>query len=138
MSFSFRVTGSKKIKAKLAALTDEYEEEIEKELIKGAFRVQRTAKKSIQSSPADPVTGRSKPGNPPKTDTGRLVNSIYVNAEDGGVFVGTNVKYGKWLEFGTRYISPRPFLQPALEFHRKKIIGGLYKIVNKATKKAGR
>jgi hypothetical protein len=28
--------------------------------------------------------------------------------------VGTNVIYGKWLEFGTRRMKPRPFMRPSL------------------------
>jgi hypothetical protein len=36
----------------------------------------------------------------------------------GGDFtgrVGTNVKYGRWLEEGTRVVRPRPYLRPALD-----------------------
>lgn len=29
-------------------------------------------------------------------------------------YVGTNVKYGIYQEFGTRYVSPQPFLRPAV------------------------
>ncbi len=60
----------------------------------------------------------SAEGDAPNTDTGRLQQSIawemaassYKTAR-----VGTNVEYAPALEFGTRYMAARPFLQPALE-----------------------
>jgi hypothetical protein len=32
--------------------------------------------------------------------------------------VGTNLKYGRYLELGTRKMKPRPYLRPALERNR--------------------
>lgn len=45
---------------------------------------------------------RSKPGEYPRTDTGRLRNSIFGEVLDGGAkgIVGTNLKYALYLEFG--------------------------------------
>jgi len=58
----------------------------------------------------------SAPGEPPASDTGRLVNSIAtkydVNTLSGTVVV--DAEYGPYLEFGTQTIEPRPFLRPAL------------------------
>lgn len=59
----------------------------------------------------------SAPGEPPASDTGRLLTAIthrikvgeYVYAE-----VVANVLYAIYLELGTRYMDPRPFLRPAL------------------------
>lgn len=56
-------------------------------------------------------------GEPPASDTGNLLSSIghrlgvdeYVYGE-----VYANVRYASWLELGTRYMEPRPFLRPAL------------------------
>lgn len=109
--------GVAEIQRKLGAISKDVNGEIRDALIAAAFRIQRTAKKSIQKSPPDPDTGRSKPGNPPKTDRGVLVNSIFVNVEQSGikpiVTVGTNLKYGAWLEFGTKDTAARPWLAPA-------------------------
>lgn len=58
----------------------------------------------------------SAAGEPPASDTGRLVNSIetkYSFEELAGV-VNVSVDYGAHLEFGTRNMAPRPFLRPAL------------------------
>lgn len=115
--------------------------EVVNELTLAALRVQRAAKRSIQDSPADPETGRSKPGNPPKTDTGRLVNSIFVDrelGEDGiSLTVGTNVAYGRHLEFGTTTIEARPWLAPALEATRQRSLQAVAKAVEQVAKRLG-
>ncbi len=52
-------------------------------------------------------------------DTGRLRASIGWRLEHDGrglvAYVGTNVKYAAYVEFGTRYTRAQPFLRPALE-----------------------
>ena len=52
-------------------------------------------------------------------DTGRLRNSITHEAapDEGAVYIGTNVEYAPYQEFGTRYQSGTPFLRPAVENH---------------------
>lgn len=59
----------------------------------------------------------SAPGEAPASDTGYLVNSIRtrydVVALTGTVVVGA--EYGRFLEFGTQNMEPRPFLRPALD-----------------------
>lgn len=59
---------------------------------------------------------RSKPGEPPRAQTGRLRASIthWLHPKLSIARVGTNVKYGKFLELGTRRMKPRPFMLPAL------------------------
>lgn len=59
----------------------------------------------------------SKPGDPPNTDTGRLVQSIKMEFTNGGAvaLVGTNLKYGAFLEFGTSTMSARPWLSRAFK-----------------------
>lgn len=49
------------------------------------------------------LSGPSMPGKPPKLITGRLRNSIFhdVNQSLLSLLVGTNLKYGLYLEFGT-------------------------------------
>ena len=52
-------------------------------------------------------------------DTGRLRNSISheVAQDENAVYVGTNVEYAPYQEFGTRYQNGTPFLRPALDNH---------------------
>lgn len=60
----------------------------------------------------------SAPGQPPATDTGRLLASIHHILEGEGqhtvAHVGSDVNYALFLELGTRYMAARPFLRPAL------------------------
>ena len=56
---------------------------------------------------------RSAPGQPPKTDTGALANSITV--QNTGSFqreIAAGVEYAAFLEFGTRKMAARPFMTP--------------------------
>lgn len=81
------------------------------------------AKLLIDQSPAD---GRSyqrggkthvasSPGNPPRSDSGTLYNSLHVYRE--GAFkqiLADGVEYGVYLEFGTENMAPRPFMGPTV------------------------
>jgi HK97 gp10 family phage protein len=68
----------------------------------------------VESQAKKNASGR--PG--PNVDTGRLRSSIthVLGSDEDGVYVdiGTNVEYGKYLEHGTVYMPPYPFLEPAL------------------------
>jgi len=113
-----------------------------------ALEIERTIKQSIQKGPK---TGRlyrrgsirrgsrrgrsgigtfhqaSAPGEPPATDTGRLVSSISIRRSDAGLTssIGvqnvSSVKYARFLEFGTRRMKPRPFIRPAFALHKDGI-----------------
>lgn len=50
-------------------------------------------------------------------DTGRLRNSITHVHDEGKVYLGTNVEYAPYIEFGTSRQDPRPFLTPAATQH---------------------
>jgi len=69
------------------------------------------------------VVVASRPGEPPNTDTGRLVQSIKFDFKNSGLIgrVGTNLKYGAWLEFGTENTAARPWLAPAVLAASKEI-----------------
>jgi len=67
-----------------------------------------------------PTHQASAPGQYPATDTGRLVSSVRMLPDVGTSYVvGTNVEYGRWLEFGTSRMAARPWLLPS--FERAKI-----------------
>jgi HK97 gp10 family phage protein len=61
----------------------------------------------------------SAPGMPPATDTGRLLGSIHHTVGDDAdgqyAHIGSDVEYALYLELGTRYMAPRPFMRPALD-----------------------
>lgn len=78
----------------------------------------------VRSMLQSPATGRkydrggrthvaSSPGNPPRIDTGELVNSITPRkVKPGQVKVSTSVDYAHGLEFGETRVAPRPFMGP--------------------------
>lgn len=75
-------------------------------------------------------------GKPPNTDTGRLVQSIKFDFKNGGLIgrIGTNLKYGKFLEFGTKQMGPRPWLSTAIR-NTSKDIAKIFESNLKKTKK---
>lgn len=81
----------------------------------------------------------SKKGEAPATDTGRLANSIYFDNARGFLGaavakVGSNVKYAKWLEYGTLSMKPRPVWRPEARKANKKFIARIRKYLDKVTK----
>lgn len=63
----------------------------------------------------------SAPGDAPAVDSGDLRRSIGVQKIGEGRYrVGTNLKHGLFLEFGTRRMAARPWLRPAAEKVRKR------------------
>ena len=71
----------------------------------------------------------SAPGEPPAVVTGTLRASIThrLEEEDGDTvgYVGTNVEYAPYLEFGTSRMAARPFMFPALETNRTNIVDAI-------------
>lgn len=66
---------------------------------------------------------RSKPGEPPRKQYGRLRGSVAHEVDEGSLAarVGTNVLYGRWLELGTSRMAARPWLRRALAESRDKV-----------------
>ena len=109
-------------------------------IARSCMLVESRAKESILR---DPVSGRqygkhqaSAAGEAPASDTGNLASSITfkvdANKDEGRGEVSASAPYAASLEFGTVHIKPRPYMQPALEENRNKIIdmfkrGGLIK-----------
>jgi HK97 gp10 family phage protein len=118
------------------ALARAQQDAVEEAVRAGTVMVANDAKRAVAQGPK---TGRvynrhgvehqaSAPGEPPATDTGRLIGSIVTDVEPNGPgntgpvgAVEARVEYAAWLEFGTRRIAPRPFLRPALERNMPRI-----------------
>ncbi len=69
----------------------------------------------------------SRPGEPPRKQTGRLRASVawelaVTAAGKATARVGTNVLYGKFLELGTSRMLPRPWLRRALAETRGQVL----------------
>lgn len=50
-------------------------------------------------------------------DTGRLRGSISHTHDDDSAYVGTNVEYAVYVEYGTSKMASRPFLRNAIANH---------------------
>lgn len=91
-------------------------------------QVRQTAMDSIRQGT---VRGRghvpSKPGEPPKGDTGRLELSInvYPRKSEKGVVVIAEAPHAAAMEFGTRTIAPRPYMRPALQKHKARFVSAI-------------
>ena len=73
----------------------------------------------------------SAPGQPPNADTRFLDSNIETRVGGPGlVIVESLAPYSAALEYGTSRISPRPFMKPATERNRRKVIELVGEAVN--------
>jgi len=131
MTVKINIDGEKKLQAKLARMgrgSDDFLQDIIKII---ALKIEGDAKIKIQTGgrtglfyKRGTITHQaSAPGEPPKTDTGQLVRNITAKVSRLLATIGSreSAPYGKWLEFGTGNILPRPWLRPTLNENRKFI-----------------
>ena len=140
---SIVVIGLGKLNDTLKALEKSAGRHAKSAYIAGGKLVEGEAKKSImETSPGREVTRTRKggksyshiaaaAGNAPNNDTGDLARSINTEVVSDGVLVGTNLQYGKHLEFGTKKMGARPWLMPALTKKMDDIIKLQIGAVNK-------
>jgi HK97 gp10 family phage protein len=64
-------------------------------------------------------------------DTGALKRSIQLDIRDGGMSAHVNPTqhYAPYLEYGTRFMAPRPFLRQNFFFQRYQFIRDLEKLM---------
>lgn len=128
MNFTFRSHKQEVLDAETLAL--------ERTLYKIGLLMEKYAKEEISK----PKPHKTDPSPRPNVDTGRLRNSIIFATETdhgsgsspadasdyspksiperGDVYVGTNVEYAQYLEFGTsKNMGPFPFLKSAVVDH---------------------
>ena len=139
------VVGSIELQKNLKKISDKGKQLIAHAVFKSVADVEKEAKQSIQRGAKAGVVYRrynprrthkaSAPGQPPASDTGFLVNNIKrkIDADKMGGEIASRAFYSKFLEFGTSKMLPRPFMFPALEKNRQKIL----KRINQAIKVAG-
>ena len=65
--------------------------------------------------------------------TGDTASSINAEVRDGGmtVAVGATMSYNPYTEYGTRYMSAEPILDPSLEVVRPQFLRDLDKVTDK-------
>lgn len=96
--------------AKFTSYRPEVESEIDKAIAKSLEIVGGTAERHAKD--ICPV------------DTGRLRNSIaHEPVGDNTESIGTDVEYAPYVELGTRYQSPQPYLRPGVENYAEEYAG---------------
>ncbi len=109
----------------MSVIIKSYRAEREKEILDGLQKGLEKVGRIVEKQAGLNV---SKTGNEhPQIKTGELLGSITHEVGDGEVLIGTNVKHGKYLEFGTSRMPPYPWLFPAVELKRTEIIDILKK-----------
>jgi HK97 gp10 family phage protein len=68
-------------------------------------------------------------------DTGRLRASIDRRIEGRTAYVGTNLDYAPYVEYGTRYMRAQPYFEPALERKQRTIITIFNEEIDKAARR---
>lgn len=113
-----------------------------------AVQTQGTAKRVVNSEGKgrwyhDQPQPSSRPLDPPAKQTGHLGRSIQVDLSglDGQrsvtAAVGTNVRYGRYLEFGTSNMAPRPWMRRTIVKMKKKIPSIIKRHMDKAFRQIG-
>lgn len=128
------VVGLQEIERKLTRLGLDFDRVISRAVDETAIGVRADAVRSIQEQSVGRTYQRgnvlhvaSAEGDPPNTDTGRLVSSLKFRSDqnEAAAYVETAVEYAPYLEFGTQDTAARPFLEPAMlnaESHMKNSI----------------
>lgn len=125
---------------RLGGTPERIQKEVRNELITTATRIRNHIIRSMRSTPRitrpkkNKVTGSSfgnynwisggklhipsSPGYAPAVDTGDLIKSIKMDVRPNEVEVGSNLagkdgKYPVFLEYGTKFMEARPWLEPA-------------------------
>jgi len=125
-------------------ITDKVRKGVMRAIVRGTEAVKKEAIDLILSSPK---TGRvyrrggvehraSAPGEPPASDTGRLVSSIQTKYDVQNLTgsVTASAVYAAPLEFGTQKMEPRPFLRPAMANKRADIEADIAAEISRALK----
>lgn len=113
-----RIVGLDRLRRKLARLPASVRKETVAALIQGAQQIAESARSRVA------------------TDRGELADSIAVGASDDGlsVTVEASAEHAKFVEFGTRHTPARPFLLPAFEEARPKVVAAVAEAARRAIK----
>ena len=140
MSMSISFEGLTAMKQAIADAKREVRAEVERAVATSVNDIHGAAKKRIQHGPASGATYQSSvsegklhvasaPGEPPMSDSGDLASSIAKQTDGLTGYVFTPLDYGRFLEFGTSKMKPRPWLLPSLEEEAPKFRDRLQRIL---------
>ena len=129
---SIKITNLKRTLKKLEKLDEHLQKPLEEAIMGGGQLIRGEAIRSIQQGAKSGIVYEkynprrshrsSAPGQSPASDTGNLVSQIIVKNNKDIVKVQSNANYSKFLEFGTSKMLARPFMFPAKEKSKKRIV----------------
>lgn len=70
-------------------------------------------------------------------NTGNLRGSINRRREDDAEIIGTNVEYAEYVEYGTRFSKEQPYMRPAIDQNRRKLMRRLAELMKAEIAKRG-
>jgi len=142
---AIKIRNKQSLIKKLKELPSKVSKPIKQEVFISAQLIRNSAIKNINTGPRSGAiymvgaknSVRSGPGEFPKTDTGQLVKSISTQRLDSGFksIVGTDLRYGRFLEFGTSNMQARPWLLRSAKENEKKIVTNISSAVRGALKR---
>lgn len=123
---------AKKHSDRLKRMAQRTPREVARALYSAGQLIELDAERSITSGAVSGVNHiPSNPGQPPNADTHFLDSNI--ETEIGGpglVTVTSKANYSAALEYGTSRMAARPFMRPAVERNRKKVVQMVGEAVN--------
>ena len=133
MALTVRVRNMSSLQAKVKRLDWGMQASVIVALRGLAGPIEQDIKSSIRKLKSGPVVTRyrpnrkvkiSIPGEVPADDTGMLLNSVEVDVDPTqfNMTLSASAPHARHLEYGTRWMLPRPFLRPALTRWRERII----------------
>jgi hypothetical protein len=148
---TIHVSGVQEVQKALAAFGREVAADISTAVQASALEALTDVRKAIQGPPktgreyprgvnGDKIHRASAPGEAPATDTGALVNSIYLTEIDPLTYaIGSRLEYAFVLEFGwspDRQGTKRPSWIPAAERAQPRLEKRLRRVIAKAKARA--
>lgn len=113
---TIKVNGIPEALASLKKYQFKKKEQIKQELIIGGFKVEGFAKDLVVV-----LTGRLRASI--TTDDSKIDLLV--------VYVGTDVVYGPFIEFGTKHMAARPYLFPAFFAYENEIVKAIGRVLRK-------
>jgi len=99
--------------------SSELKKDMQKAIQKGLEECGKLAKKYAQQELKKPKTHKNGEVRP-NIITGDLVDSIDYDVYNNELYVGTDIFYGIFVEFGTRKTWAYPYLTPAMKKHKEQ------------------
>lgn len=143
-SIKLKISRSDKLTAKLDMLPDAVQDAIEAAQVRNAADLEKTAKGLMRSGGskvlrlARKLRRSSLPGEPPMSQTGDLMRSIFGTVEQRFTASlaagGFRAPYIRWIEFGRRGAPARPFMYRAAKIVSKRAVFRISRAISQAVR----